>query len=106
MSKLATPVITESDFQKFAEFFYRKTGIHFDESKRYFVDKRLIERIAPRLDSARAGALVQAAQVCDGLVKGLRHPDWPGDAWAALRRLALMLAETASGKTGAVLTVD
>jgi chemotaxis protein methyltransferase CheR len=41
----ARPLITESDFQKFAEFFHRKTGIHFDESKRYFVDKRLIERI-------------------------------------------------------------
>lgn len=40
-----TPVITDADFQKFAEFFYRKTGIHFDEGKRYFVDKRLIERI-------------------------------------------------------------
>jgi chemotaxis protein methyltransferase CheR len=41
----APPVITDADFQKFAEFFYRKTGIHFDEGKRYFVDKRLIERI-------------------------------------------------------------
>ena len=43
---LATPVISDADFQKFAEFFYRKTGIHFDDSKRYFVDKRLLERIA------------------------------------------------------------
>lgn len=41
----APPVITEADFVKFAEFFYRKTGIHFDEGKRYFVDKRLVERI-------------------------------------------------------------
>jgi chemotaxis protein methyltransferase CheR len=39
------PTISDSDFQKFAEFFYRKTGIHFDDSKRYFVDKRLIDRI-------------------------------------------------------------
>ncbi len=75
------------------------------EARVWGAKERLIERIAPRLDSAQAGALVQAAQVCDGLVKGLRHPDWPGDPWAALRRLALMLAETASGKTGAVLTV-
>lgn len=37
--------ITDADFLKFREFFYRKTGIHFDESKRYFVDKRLVERI-------------------------------------------------------------
>jgi chemotaxis protein methyltransferase CheR len=39
------PGITDGDFAKFRDFFYRKTGIHFDESKRYFVDKRLIERI-------------------------------------------------------------
>lgn len=37
--------ITEADFEKFREFFYRKTGIQFDTTKRYFVDKRLIERI-------------------------------------------------------------
>lgn len=51
----AQPVITDSDFQKFAEFFYRKTGIHFDEGKRYFVDKRLVERIeATGADNFRA----------------------------------------------------
>ncbi|RLB10432.1 MAG: chemotaxis protein [Deltaproteobacteria bacterium] len=37
--------ITKEDFLKFREYFYRKTGILFDESKRYFVDKRLAERI-------------------------------------------------------------
>lgn len=42
---LAKPTISESDFEKFREFFYRKTGIQFDASKRYFVDKRLVERI-------------------------------------------------------------
>ncbi|CAM3772141.1 DNA polymerase III subunit delta [Roseateles saccharophilus] len=75
------------------------------EARVWGVKERLVERIAPRLDSAQTGALVQAAQVCDGLVKGLRHPDWPSDPWAALRRFALMLAEAASGKSGTVLTV-
>ena len=37
--------ISDEDFLKFKEYFYRKTGIIFDHSKRYFVDKRLIERI-------------------------------------------------------------
>jgi len=37
--------ISEEDFQKFREFFYRKTGIQFEDSKRYFVDKRLVDRI-------------------------------------------------------------
>jgi chemotaxis protein methyltransferase CheR len=37
--------ISEEDFQKFREYFYRKVGIQFENTKRYFVDKRLIERI-------------------------------------------------------------
>lgn len=37
--------ITNEDFLKFKEFFYRRTGISFETSKRYFVDKRLVERI-------------------------------------------------------------
>ena len=42
---VARPVITDADFLKFRDFFYRKTGIHFDDAKRYFVDKRLVDRI-------------------------------------------------------------
>ena len=38
-------IISQEEFLKFREFFYRKTGIQFEDSKRYFVDKRLIERI-------------------------------------------------------------
>jgi chemotaxis protein methyltransferase CheR len=38
-------VISEDDFLKFKEYFYRKTGISFEPTKRYFVDKRLVERI-------------------------------------------------------------
>ena len=37
--------ISDEDFLKFREFFYRRTGISFEASKRYFVDKRLAERI-------------------------------------------------------------
>jgi chemotaxis protein methyltransferase CheR len=37
--------INESQYQKFCEFFYRRTGILFGDNKRYFVDKRLLERI-------------------------------------------------------------
>ena len=44
-SQLAA-VISDADFQKFRDFFYRKTGIHFDDSKRYFVDRRLLDRMA------------------------------------------------------------
>jgi len=37
--------ITAADFDRFRDFFYKKTGIRFEDSKRYFVDKRLLERI-------------------------------------------------------------
>jgi chemotaxis protein methyltransferase CheR len=39
------PVISDAEFLKFRDFFYRKTGIHFEDNKRYFVDKRLLERV-------------------------------------------------------------
>jgi chemotaxis protein methyltransferase CheR len=37
--------ISADDFARFREYFYRRTGIQFEPSKRYFVDKRLAERI-------------------------------------------------------------
>ncbi|MGK5678570.1 CheR family methyltransferase [Actinoplanes sp. URMC 104] len=33
--------LTAADFEKFREYFYKRTGIQFSESKRYFVDKRI-----------------------------------------------------------------
>lgn len=43
---LAPRAVSDAEFRKFREFFYRRTGIHFEDSKRYFVDKRLLDRIA------------------------------------------------------------
>ncbi len=42
---MSTAVLSKEDFDVFREFFYKKTGIEFDDSKRYFVDKRLLKRI-------------------------------------------------------------
>ncbi len=47
--------ISQADFLRFRDFFYRKTGIFFDESKRYFVDKRLIQRMAATGEAAFRG---------------------------------------------------
>jgi DNA polymerase-3 subunit delta len=58
--------------------------------------ERLFERIVPLLRAEALTELVQAAHICDGLVKGLRHPHWPTEPWAALRRLVLMVCELAS----------
>jgi chemotaxis protein methyltransferase CheR len=41
----ASMSISDEDFQRFQDFFYRKTGIVFGSPKRYFVDRRLAERI-------------------------------------------------------------
>jgi chemotaxis protein methyltransferase CheR len=38
--------ITPEEVQRFCEFLYRRTGISFTEGKRYFIDRRLEERIA------------------------------------------------------------
>jgi chemotaxis protein methyltransferase CheR len=38
--------ISEEEFLRFQDFFYRKTGIVFGSPKRYFVDRRLVDRIA------------------------------------------------------------
>jgi chemotaxis protein methyltransferase CheR len=36
--------ISDEEFLKFRDFFYRKTGLQFAQTKRYFVDRRLAER--------------------------------------------------------------
>ncbi len=66
------------------------------ENRVWGVKERLFERAVPLLTDNGIAALLDAAQVCDGLVKGLRHPDWPLDAWEALRRLVLMFIEALS----------
>ena len=38
--------ISSDDVQRFCEFIYRRTGMSFTESKRYFIDRRLEDRIA------------------------------------------------------------
>ncbi|MBU3739295.1 MAG: DNA polymerase III subunit delta [Rhodoferax sp.] len=55
------------------------------------VKERLFERVLPRLAEARLAELLQAAHRVDGIVKGLKQPDWPQDPWQALHRLAQML---------------
>jgi chemotaxis protein methyltransferase CheR len=38
--------VTQEEVQRFCEFIYRRTGMSFAEDKRYFIDRRLAERIA------------------------------------------------------------
>jgi DNA polymerase III subunit delta len=61
------------------------------ELRLWGVKERLVEQALPRLSDAGAAALLQAASICDGLIKGLKHPRWPLDPWEGLRRLAWMM---------------
>jgi len=54
---------------------------------------RLFERVLPRLDAASLSDLLLQAHRVDGIVKGLRLPDWPTDPWQALHRLAMGLCQ-------------
>jgi DNA polymerase III subunit delta len=53
--------------------------------------ERLFERVLPRLSDAVLAALLQAAHQVDGVVKGLKSPEWPTEPWAALQQLAFDL---------------
>lgn len=63
------------------------------EQRIWGVRAQLAERVLPRLSAATLGALLQAAHQVDGIVKGLKQPDWPLDGWQALHRLALQLCQ-------------
>ena len=39
------PALTEEEFRRLCEFLYRRTGMVFTEAKRYYVERRVIERM-------------------------------------------------------------
>jgi DNA polymerase-3 subunit delta len=53
--------------------------------------ERLFERVLPRISAPQLAHLLQAAHSVDGIIKGLKQPDWPTSGWQALHRLALEL---------------
>ncbi len=59
--------------------------------------ERAFERVLPLLSPRMLARLLHAAHVVDGIVKGLKQPDWPANGWLALQRLALMLCRACSG---------
>ena len=58
------------------------------ENRIWGVKERQFERVLPRLSAATLNDLLQSAQRVDGIVKGLKQPDWPASGWQALHRLA------------------
>jgi DNA polymerase-3 subunit delta len=67
------------------------------EARVWGAKEKLFERVLPRLPAATLAHWLREASVCDGLVKGLRHPDWPAEPWDGLRRLALTMLQPLQG---------
>jgi DNA polymerase-3 subunit delta len=65
------------------------------------VKERLFERVLPLFSDDALAQLLHAAQVCDGLVKGLKHPDWPLEPWQGLKRMVLMTLQCTAVAGGA-----
>ncbi len=61
------------------------------EQRIWGVRERLFERVLPRLSADALNQLLQSAHQADGIVKGLKPPQWPHSGWQALHRLALQL---------------
>jgi DNA polymerase III subunit delta len=58
------------------------------EARVWGIKQRLYERILPRLSPLDSVNLLHAAHEVDGIVKGLKAPQWPANPWLALHQLA------------------
>ncbi|HLL18016.1 MAG TPA: DNA polymerase III subunit delta [Rubrivivax sp.] len=67
------------------------------EARVWGLKERLFERLLPRLADHQLAHLLDAGSICDGICKGLKHPEWPSDPWAALQRWILMLMQAPQG---------
>lgn len=78
----------------------RPLPVALREQRVWGVKERLFERVLPRLTPLALDNLLQAAHRVDGIVKGLKSPDWPADGWQALQRLALELCRACAVEQG------
>ncbi|HSV57634.1 MAG TPA: DNA polymerase III subunit delta [Variovorax sp.] len=62
--------------------------------------ERAFERVLPRLEGRVLTRLLGDAHKVDGIVKGLKQPDWPADGWQALQRLAFRLCRLCMTEAG------
>ena len=60
------------------------------------VKEKLFERVIGRLPIHVLEKLLQACHRVDGVVKGLKAPNWPENPWMALQQLAFLCAKSCS----------
>ena len=63
------------------------------ENRVWGVKEKLMERALPQIPPAQLAQWLQDAHTVDGIVKGLKQPDWPADPWDALHRMAVKVAQ-------------
>jgi DNA polymerase-3 subunit delta len=63
------------------------------ENRVWGVKEKLFERVLPQMGDTSLANLLHAAHKVDGIVKGLKQPDWPANSWQALHRLAGMVCD-------------
>lgn len=64
------------------------------ENRIWGARERAFERVLPRIDDRALVRMLRAAHIVDGIVKGLKQPDWPASGWQSLQRLAFMLCRS------------
>ncbi len=62
------------------------------------VKEKLFERVLPLLTDHQVAHLLDAASIVDGIVKGLKHPDWPHEPWPALKRWMLSMLQVSASQ--------
>lgn len=70
----------------------RPLPIALRESRVWGLKEKLVERVLPLLGNAQLARWLDDAHTVDGIVKGLKFPDWPADPWQALHQLAMKVA--------------
>ncbi len=75
----------------------RPMPVALRENRIWGPKERHFERIAPRVSPAAVARLLRSAHTVDGIVKGLKVPDWPADGWQALRRLGMQFSRVCRG---------
>ncbi len=74
----------------------RPLAMALREQRVWGAKEKQFERIMPNVQMNTINKLLQAAHHVDGVVKGLKHPDWPSEPWQALHRLAQMVVRVAA----------
>ena len=71
------------------------------ENRVWGVKEKLFERVLPHMGDTTLANLLHAAHKVDGIVKGLKQPDWPAEGWQALQRLAAMVCSACAAPPAA-----